>query len=232
MNEASLSPGRQRLIQQFKDAGGVVDYVVLELSAAEEEKNAEEHTHHQAIVVAMEFLKAKVDEWAVKTSREHSIPRSKIFKVQLDHQKAQLLKGRRIDERRFLGSRYHHERKGLIVRGELPFQSEFFLFSDPSNRENIIDRASIDNGIGTGYAYAFSDPPYRVRLAPKATGELFAKVNTYVLGGIFRDSIIFEWPTDWSNYFDAGHEWWGSFLYSFANPHGSNIIVIAASTTD
>jgi hypothetical protein len=52
------------------------------------------------------------------------------------------------------------------------------------------------------------------------------------LGGVADDSVIDQWKTDWSTYFDAGHEWWASFLWSLARPNTNNIVVIAASSTD
>tara|TARA_R100001132_G_scaffold27455_1_gene33721 strand:- start:17013 stop:17204 length:192 start_codon:yes stop_codon:yes gene_type:complete len=61
--------------------------------------------------------------------------------------------------------------------------------------------------------------------------ELFDKFLNVIICGS-EDSIIFQWPTNWSNYFEAGDEWWGSFLWSVSNPDGNQIVVIAASTTD
>jgi hypothetical protein len=98
--------------------------------------------------------------------------------------------------------------------------------------ENILPREMIDDGIGSGFAYAFSDTPYGVWLKPPERGQLFEQMCSVVLGGITDDSVIFEWPTDCSNYFDAGHEWWGSFLWSLGHPTTGRIVVIAASTTD
>jgi hypothetical protein len=41
---------------------------------------------------------------------------------------------------------------------------------------------------------------------------------------------IWEWTTDWSPWFDAGHDWWGSFLYTVRLE--DRFIGIAASETD
>lgn len=230
MRETYLAPGQERLLKRVKAVGIDVDFVFLETQ--DEMQITAEKVHHQAVVLAMDLVRARVDAWAEKTASEESIPRSKIFQVQVDPRKQEVMKGRRIDEREFLGSRYHHVRNGLIVRGESPLQNEFFFHQDRFEPKNILGRGTIDNGIGTGYAYAFSDPPYGIRLRSKEIAALFTKVNNYLLGGISKQSIIFKWPTDWSNYFDAGHEWWGSFLWSFANPGDSRIIVILASSTD
>jgi hypothetical protein len=52
------------------------------------------------------------------------------------------------------------------------------------------------------------------------------------MGGVTPQSIIYEWPVDWSNFFVAGQEWWGSYLWTFASPGTHQIVVLAASTTD
>jgi hypothetical protein len=102
-------------------------------------------------------------------------------------------------------------------------------------------RLSIPNisTIPGGYAYAFSDPPYTLydwrrshRISEVEATELFHEINRELPGGISSDSIVFQWPDDWSNFFDAGKEWWGSFLWTVANPGSPRICAIAASTTD
>ena len=40
------------------------------------------------------------------------------------------------------------------------------------------------------------------------------------------------WGTDWSNYFDAGKEGWGTFFWTIRRPGSDFITVIGASTTD
>ncbi len=44
--------------------------------------------------------------------------------------------------------------------------------------------------------------------------------------------IIYEWSNDWSYYFDAGKEWWGTFFWTILKKEKREIIVICASTTD
>lgn len=38
--------------------------------------------------------------------------------------------------------------------------------------------------------------------------------------------------TDWSNYFDAGKEWWGTFYWTVFNKKNNTIMVLGASETD
>ncbi|MBO4314063.1 MAG: hypothetical protein J5838_07185, partial [Desulfovibrio sp.] len=43
---------------------------------------------------------------------------------------------------------------------------------------------------------------------------------------------VFEWSTDGSNYFDAGHEWWGAACWSIYDDSLDRYVVITASATD
>jgi len=83
-----------------------------------------------------------------------------------------------------------------------------------------------------GYKTAFFHPPYGLRGPDHEKEGLFDGINAFVLGSDPTACEIFSWSTDWSNYFDAGKEWWGAFYWT-VRPTGSNsIVVIGASSTD
>ncbi len=83
-----------------------------------------------------------------------------------------------------------------------------------------------------GYKSAFFLPPYGLRGSIEAQSALFAAINLEVFGSDMAQSEIFAWSTNWSNYFDAGHEWWGAFYWTVL-PAGSNrMVTIGASSTD
>lgn len=66
----------------------------------------------------------------------------------------------------------------------------------------------------------------------KDINTLFLSIANELFGGFQCSLEIYQWSTNWSNYFDAGHEWWGSFLWT-VEPEGANYIVgVAASSTD
>jgi len=44
--------------------------------------------------------------------------------------------------------------------------------------------------------------------------------------------IIYKWSDDWSNYFDSGKEYWGTFFWTLYNKTTQEITVIAALATD
>jgi hypothetical protein len=81
------------------------------------------------------------------------------------------------------------------------------------------------------YWYAFSDPPYGTSIAEPNLTKLFDEVNRVLFDDLSQWSIR-RWSTDWSNYFDAGLEWWGAFLWTLVSPDRLRAVWIGASTTD
>lgn len=227
MKQAILTTGQERLLQHFEEAGGVVDFVVFDC----EENSSDSENHRKAVILGFKELQRRCSDYAKRSSEEHSYPIRDYFKITIDEDAARSLVPVQITWEKFLGLRYEFERQGLIVRGKGDFWNSFFFYSDPAKKRNIIPSEEIDYGIGTGFAYAFSSPPYRIQLSAEALGKLFDKFLNFIICGS-SNSIIYEWPTNWSNYFEAGEEWWGSFLWTLSNPDSNQIIVIAASTTD
>ncbi|GAB5440555.1 MAG: hypothetical protein Fues2KO_09040 [Fuerstiella sp.] len=227
MKQASLTDGHQRLLTRFSEAGGVVDFLICEC----ESDTPNQRMHHDAVLFALRDIQRREDYYAERTSKEMGIPKSRIFQVNINDESASKLTPRRITWKEFLGNRYDFQRRGLIVLGNGDFSNQFFFYRDRAIQEHMIPPDGIDYGIGSGFAYVFSSPPYPIQLSAEALGELFEKFLHFIVSGS-DDSLIYEWPTDWSNYFDAGEEWWGSFLWSISNPGSSRIVVIAASTTD
>ena len=103
-----------------------------------------------------------------------------------------------------------------------------------------------------GLPRALLDPPYGVRVPgarewPKtlaeepayhlAYGKVLRAYVEEVLGvSLFeRDPappVCLRWSTDWTNYFDAGREWWGTFCWTLLRPADRVVIVLMASSTD
>jgi hypothetical protein len=83
-----------------------------------------------------------------------------------------------------------------------------------------------------GYKTAFFLPPHGLSGGSSENDALFVKLNRFVFGSNPERIEIFSWSTDWSNYFDAGHEWWGDFFWTIRQAESDQFVVIAASTTD
>jgi hypothetical protein len=90
--------------------------------------------------------------------------------------------------------------------------------------------------IGTGgFAYAFSSPPYGLQAEPDKVQGLFAAICEHIRPAGLEHRII-DWSSprlaEVSDYFKAGLEWWGVFLFSIHVPARRQLTVIFGSTTD
>jgi hypothetical protein len=92
-----------------------------------------------------------------------------------------------------------------------------------------------------GLVDALLDPPYGIRVTDtdgSTKKQLVHRFLKLVLGydavvGSFESlPLIFSWSTDWSNYFEAGKEWWGAFYWTILLEDKQEIIIIGASATD
>ncbi len=78
------------------------------------------------------------------------------------------------------------------------------------------------------YRKAFLYPPQGNRY----TGMDFVRVNAALFPKGTKDLEVYEWSTDWSDYFDDGHEWWGTLCLTVYDPALRRFAVILASATD
>jgi hypothetical protein len=92
-----------------------------------------------------------------------------------------------------------------------------------------------DAGAGGQFAYAFSNPPYGLKGRPSEVQTVFEQVRDFILPPTHQSDIC-DWSspqlTEVSDYFVAGMEWWGVFLFSIHIPAIERVTVIAGSTTD
>lgn len=77
------------------------------------------------------------------------------------------------------------------------------------------------------YAYVFLEPPYGNKLL---TSD-WRKLNNLLFSAPEYLDVV-KWSTNWCNYFDDGHEWWGSYYWTIYDRRQDLYIVIAASATD
>ena len=107
---------------------------------------------------------------------------------------------------------------------------------------NIIDTDYYDNarydaewepndenfGTTVPYWYAILEPVQGRRNKP----EDFKKVNELLFPDGTEALDIYEWTTDWSDYFDAGHEWYGACCWSIFDKSMNRYVVMLVSATD
>ena len=87
-----------------------------------------------------------------------------------------------------------------------------------------------DENFGTTvpYWYALMEPVHGRRNRP----EDFRKVNEALFPKGTDGLEIFEWTTDWSDYFDDGHEWYGSCCWTVYDRSMGRYAVMLVSATD
>ena len=78
------------------------------------------------------------------------------------------------------------------------------------------------------YRKAFLYPPHE----NSYTGRDFARVNAALFPQGTRGLEVYEWTTDWSDYFDEGREWWGTLCLTVLDRALNRFVVILASATD
>ncbi|MBQ6907500.1 MAG: hypothetical protein IJT38_03700 [Clostridia bacterium] len=78
------------------------------------------------------------------------------------------------------------------------------------------------------YRKAFLYPPHR----NSYNGRDFVRVNAALFPNGTDGLEVFEWNTDWSEYFDEGHEWWGALCLTAYDKTLDRFVIIMASATD
>ncbi|MBQ5398078.1 MAG: hypothetical protein IIU14_01430 [Ruminococcus sp.] len=78
------------------------------------------------------------------------------------------------------------------------------------------------------YRKAFLHPPHN----NSYTGKDFVRFNAALFPNGTDGLEVFEWTTDWSDYFDDGHEWWGTLCLTVYDKTLDRFVVIMASATD
>jgi len=158
----------------------------------------------------------------------------------VDQTKLKLLGFRRIDLRVFYGDWYDADDDALLRRGVWTTEDGRELVN-PKLRDleqvTIVSGASTVPEPGTGgqFAYAFSVTPYGLQGRPSEIQELFCVIRDFILPQGLACEI-----SDWSNpqlseiseYFRAGMEFWGVFLFTLYVPALRRLTVIAGSSTD
>ncbi len=86
-----------------------------------------------------------------------------------------------------------------------------------------------DDGTGElSYRRAFLDPPHG-----NGYGDSdFDLINSVLFPNGTDGLEIYKWSSDWSDYFDEGHEWWGALCLTVYDRSLDRFAVIMASSTD
>ena len=93
---------------------------------------------------------------------------------------------------------------------------------------DIVEKDNSGKSQCISYWYAFCETPHKTGYGR----DDFEKINNILFPNGAKPLEVYEWTTDWSNYFDAGHEWWGAACWSVYDSSLNRYVVIMASTTD
>ena len=87
-----------------------------------------------------------------------------------------------------------------------------------------------DDNFGTTvpHWYALMEPVHGRKNKP----EDFKKVNEVLFPNGTDKLAIYEWTTDWSEFFDDGHEWYGASCWSIYDHSMDRYVVMLVSATD
>lgn len=108
------------------------------------------------------------------------------------------------------------------------------LLGEKINYEEFLENKAEDNKYFiNGYKKAFFEPPYGLRGTIEEQEKLFNDINIKYLSPFNDENLeIYSWNDEWSNYFDSGKEYWGTFFWTIYNKEKDIFIAIGASTTD
>ena len=88
--------------------------------------------------------------------------------------------------------------------------------------------SSDDQNGKLNYRKAFLHPPHKTGY----DGRDFVRVNAALFPNGTDALAVYEWDTDWSDYFDEGREWWGALCLTVYDETLGRFAVIMASATD
>jgi len=90
-------------------------------------------------------------------------------------------------------------------------------------------------GVGGQFAYAFSRPPYGLKGRPSEVQAVSEEIRDFLLPPGQRSETC-DWSSpqlpEVSDYFIAGMEWWGVFLFSIYIAEIERLSIVTDSTTD
>ena len=158
--------------------------------------------HRAAAIAGMAEIDRRLERWAVRHASTKH-PIEMFFRVRWDE---------------------------AILIGQ-PVSFTTFWGTDDVEPEPISERAWSIPEVD-GYKTAFFLPPHTLRGSTSEKIDLFININKHVLGADPERAEIFSWSTDWSNYFEAGLEWWGAFYWTIRPSGSQRMVVVGASSTD
>lgn len=222
-SEIAYSPSQNALLEQFKQTGVVVDTVVLELQTLTTDWYVLSKT---AALTGMQVFADRYIRDFEKFNPGADI--ADYFSIQIDPDKEPV--GQHVSFEEFLGP-------GFEIQAD---QLKLFSYN-PQSR-------ILYHSVTDGFAKALLDPPHSIgRNGDPANPEYLLQLTQHLTQMLrdylreilhlenFRETdhlVIYQWSDDWSNYFESGQEWWGTFFWTVYDTRRQTVAVIGASATD
>ncbi len=210
MEPATLPAELEVALMQLERGGGAVHYFVFEVDAEADWHGSDLHSsdwhssdlHSRATFAGFELLKPQLEPYQLTLEPK-------------------LMSSATVSVETFLG---------VLRAGKEDFDSPSGYLS--AKIAALSKNGSFSHPITDGYLYAFCEPPYSLQLAPNEAQRIFDTINAHLFGGFTDDLEIRRWSDNWSNFFEAGLEWWGAFWWTVHNHTKNQIVVLTASATD
>jgi hypothetical protein len=233
MEEIKPTGELANLLELFKKIRGVIDFALIKPANW---KISDHQLHQEAAIFTLQTIeKRRLDYFRNLVSPKYpDVPVSN-YTLTYDLTK---IEGKPIRVSQFLGPYFDFKTKRLLLRGiSKDYLNSYFYAGDEEKDENIVNPKQRKGGeyITEGFAQAFTKPPYgldRKNLSSLELNKLFLSIIVQLFDIFSGKTVIFQWSDDWSSYFDAGKEWWGSFLWTVHNTTQNYMVGVAASTTD
>lgn len=156
---------------------------------------------------------------------------------ELDHHRLLSVNPFRIDCRTFHGPWFDCE-KGLLIHKGMVTTKQGVSTADP-NFVDVQDYASKSSELPNlwhpgGFAYAFCDPPYSLRIERLEVQKLYTAITSQVAPR--NDATIYNWHQkeilEVAPQLQSGTEWWGVFAFTTFVPASSCIYGMVAAASD
>jgi hypothetical protein len=219
------------LYKQLYDIGCVLEFVDLNVISSDIQDR--EHLHQQAALTTLFTLRDRSDSYyeaLMQTPEYRARNREEFFRLSINIDK--LGPSVSVSAAEFLGSLCDLQTRRLAMPGATKGNyNKRFWFGDEEHHRNQIAYSTKSADV-KGLSDAYLDTPYGLSGTKDAVNDLFFEVVDKLLDGVRENLQILSWNPDWSNYFDAGKEWWGTYFWTFHYDGTNRIVGIAASTTD
>ena len=199
----------------------VVDIAVMHYTGSE---NVDEYAFSKGAALAgMDVFRQRYEKRFYKSNPDKNI--NDYFNIKINGEPS----GEKISLETFLGPFYDFSTGSI-----LPFQD-----SEQKPLKWLYGRGLEDGDASIyGFVDALLNPPYGLRIEDRDRIKVVHFFLEYFLkidienGTLNEPLFIVEWSKDWSNYFDPGKDWWGTFFWTIFLRYTREFVIVGASTTD